>query len=56
MRPTPPYELPALSISHRDDLRRGSEAVPDLLDQLQPIGGTERENFPSYATHARIVC
>ena len=55
MRTTTPRQFPTLRVSDGDSLRSGHEAVPDLLDQLQPILDTEREGVLQYRAHASIV-
>src|SRR5437867_7107651 len=55
MRTTTPRQFPTLRVSDGDSLRSGHEAVPDLLDQLQPILDTEREGVLQYRAHDSIV-
>ena len=55
MRTTTSRELPTLSVSDGDGLRGSHEALPDLLDQLQPILDAERESVFQYCAHVRIL-
>jgi hypothetical protein len=51
----PPRELLALSICHRNRIRRVDQAVPDLFEELQAIGDAERLDFLAYRAHGRIL-
>ena len=51
----PPREFLALGIGHGDRLRRLDEAVPDLFEELQPIGDAERLDLLANGAHGRIL-
>ena len=52
---TPSRQLLALSFCHRNRLGRVNQAVPDLLEELEPIGDAEALNVLAHRAHGRIL-
>ena len=55
MCPSAPCKFLALSAGHWDCLGRFDKAVPDLFEELQPIGNTERVDLFANGAHGRIL-
>src|SRR5713101_3878523 len=54
MHTSTPRKLLSLRVSHRDGLRRCGEAVPYLLEQLEPVRDAERQSLFEYAVHGTL--
>jgi hypothetical protein len=55
MCPTTPCKFLALRISHGDRVGRLDEAVPDLFEELQPIGNAKRLDLLANGAHGPIL-
>jgi hypothetical protein len=55
MCPTTPCKFLALSISHGDRVGRLDEAVPNLFEELQPIGNAKRLDLLANGAHGPIL-
>ena len=55
MRTTSPREFSPLCIGDWDCLWRLREAIPDFLEQAQPVRDSERSDLRAHGAHARIL-
>ncbi len=55
MCPTTPCKFLTLSVSHWDCLGRFDKAIPDLLEEPQPISNAERLDLLANGAHGRIL-